>query len=120
MIFGVGPTGVFLTNPLENVPEGILSDQLCSDSELLVRRCDVISRASSSPVVGVGGIEVDCELEQLTQHSDERWDRFNVLGQVGVGLSRSPSFIESLDRVVAQRDTATRRKPSIRMSWINL
>jgi len=79
MIFGVGPSRIYLTNPLENVPEEILSGQLCSDSELLVRRGDIIARASSQCQAG---IEVDCELGLLTQHADDRWDHFNVLGQV--------------------------------------
>ena len=80
MIFGVGPSGVYLTNPLENVPVETLSDQLCSESELLIRRGDVIARASSQATSNFD--VVDCDLELLTRHADERWDQFNVLGQV--------------------------------------
>lgn len=32
MVFGVGPRGVYLTNPLECVDEGALWHHLCSDS----------------------------------------------------------------------------------------
>ena len=80
MIFGVGPSGVYLTNPLQNVPEQILSEQLSSPSELLVRRNDVIIRASQSAAVGF--VDADCDLSLLSRHADERWDQLNVLGQV--------------------------------------
>ena len=79
MIFGVGPSGVYLTNPLENVPAEILLEQLSSPSELLVRRSDVIVRASSQCS---GFVDNDCDLSLLAHHSDERWDHLNVLGQV--------------------------------------
>jgi hypothetical protein len=79
MIFGVGPSGVYLTNPLENVPAEILLEQLSSPSELLVRRSDVIVRASSQCS---GFVDNDCDLSLLAHHTDERWDHLNVLGQV--------------------------------------
>lgn len=78
MIFGVGPKSVYLTNPLESVSVSILSEQLSSPSELLVRRGDVTSRA---PHV-IGCVDPECDLSLLSQNSDERWDHFNVLGQV--------------------------------------
>ena len=31
MVFGVGPNGVYLTNPLESVSEDLVSEQLCRD-----------------------------------------------------------------------------------------
>jgi hypothetical protein len=85
MIFGVGPSGVYLTNPLENVPEEILLEQLSSPSELLVRRCDVMARTSCDGVArgSAGIVDADCDLSLLTRHEDQRWDHLNVLGQVG-------------------------------------
>ena len=72
MIFGVSPNGVFLTNPLENVREHTISQQLCSNSELLVRRSDIVSRWHPT-----------CDLQILAEiETDERWDQLNVLGQV--------------------------------------
>ena len=72
MIFGVSSNGVFLTNPLESVSEHVLIDQLSSQSQLLVRRSDIISRWYPT-----------CDLQILAEvESDERWDNFNVLGQV--------------------------------------
>jgi hypothetical protein len=77
MIFGVGPNGVYLTNPLDCVSEDLISEQLCSPSELLVRRADVLYRFDPST----------CDLSELTVCRDERWDEYNVLGQV-VNLMR--------------------------------
>jgi len=71
MIFGVSSNGVFLTNPLESVSEHILIDQLSSPSQLLVRRSDIVSRWYPT-----------CDLQILAENPDERWDNFNVLGQV--------------------------------------
>ena len=71
MIFGVSPSGVFLTNPLESVSDQFLLDRLCSDSELLIRRSDIVSRYNPT-----------CDLQPLGDVEDERWDHFNVLGQV--------------------------------------
>lgn len=71
MIFGVGPNGVYLTNPLESVSEEILLDQLCSKSEILIRRSDVVSRWHPT-----------CDLQMLAETDDESWDNYNVLGQV--------------------------------------
>ena len=50
MVFGVGPNGVYLTNPLESVSEELVSTQLCSKSELLVRRSDVLYRFDPASV----------------------------------------------------------------------
>ncbi|KAG0717504.1 hypothetical protein GWK47_054309 [Chionoecetes opilio] len=71
MIFGVGPQGVYLTNPLECVSDCMLGDQLCTDSTLLVRRADVVSRWGSGD-----------KLVRLTRQEDPRWRDMNVLGQV--------------------------------------
>lgn len=72
MVFGVGPNGVYLTNPLESVSEELVSTQLCSKSELLVRRSDVLYRFDPAT----------CDLSELAELEDERWDEYNVLGQV--------------------------------------
>ena len=72
MVFGVGPNGVYLTNPLESVSEELMSEQLCSKSELLVRRADVLYRFDPA----------SCDLSELAEVDDERWDEYNVLGQV--------------------------------------
>ena len=72
MVFGVGPNGVYLTNPLESVSEELLSEQLCSASELLVRRTDLLYRFDPAC----------CDLGDLVDLEDERWDEYNVLGQV--------------------------------------
>ncbi|KAK3918450.1 Transcriptional regulator ATRX [Frankliniella fusca] len=71
MIFGVSHRGVYLTNPLECVSEENLHPQLCSPSELLVRRQDIVSRWSP-----------DTDLYRLAISSDIRWKQMNVLGQV--------------------------------------
>ena len=65
--------GIFLTNPQEIVPEQVLMEQLCSDSVLLVRRQDVVSRWPS---------DHGCDLTPLITHSDPRWRTFNVLGKI--------------------------------------
>lgn len=69
MIFGVGPQGVYLTNPLECVSDCMLGDQLCTDSVLLVRRSDVVGRWGNGD-----------KLVRLTQQDDPRWRDMNVLG----------------------------------------
>ena len=62
--------GVYLTNPQEIIPEPVIREQLCSDSLLLVRRQDVVSRWRES-----------CNLGILTQQEDDRWAELNVLGE---------------------------------------
>lgn len=71
MVYGVGPRGVYLTNPLEIVPEDMMMEQLSSDSVLLVRRQDVVSR-----------FQPTASLAPLMHHQDPRWCTMNVLGQV--------------------------------------
>ncbi|XP_070194238.1 uncharacterized protein [Littorina saxatilis] len=71
MVYGVGPRGVYLTNPLEIVSEETMMEQLCSDSVLMVRRQDVVSRFQPS-----------ASLAPLLRHLDPRWCTMNVLGQV--------------------------------------
>ena len=62
--------GVYLTNPLEIVPEETVMEQLVSDSVLLVRRQDVVSR-----------FQPTASLAPLLHHSDPRWCTMNVLGR---------------------------------------
>lgn len=71
MIFGVSHRGIYLTNPLECVSEENLHPQLCSPSELLVRRQDIVSRWVP-----------ETDLYRLAMSSDIRWKQMNVLGQV--------------------------------------
>lgn len=70
MIFGVGPEGVYLTNPLECVDPNQLWPQLSSESVLLVRSDDVISRWNQNT-----------DLPQLIQIDDVRWRKVNVMGK---------------------------------------
>lgn len=71
MVFGVGPSGLYLTNPLECVNEAGLWPQLSSPSVLKIRRADVIARWTPST-----------DLLPLIQQPDLRWKKLNVLGQV--------------------------------------
>jgi hypothetical protein len=47
-IYGVSDTSVYLTNPREKSPLPVIQQQLCSESVLLIRREDVVSRWSPS------------------------------------------------------------------------
>ncbi|XP_069672940.1 uncharacterized protein [Periplaneta americana] len=71
MVFGVGPRGIYLTNPVECVSEAALWPQLSSPSVLLVRRNDILSRWNEHT-----------NLRPLMTHRDQRWKYMNVLGQV--------------------------------------
>ena len=48
MIYGISDTSVYLTNPREDSPLSIIQQQLCSESVLLIRREDVVSRWTPS------------------------------------------------------------------------
>lgn len=69
MVFGVGPEGVYLTNPLECVEPELLWPQLCSESVLMVKREDVLARWTPQ------------EFEKLMTVGDIRWRRLNVVGE---------------------------------------
>ncbi|GFN95270.1 Gyrb_0 protein [Plakobranchus ocellatus] len=71
MVYGVSHQGLYLTNPLEIVSERSAMKQLCSDSVLMVRRQDIISRYRKTTDLG-----------ELLSHPDPRWSTMNVLGQV--------------------------------------
>ena len=95
MIFGVGPgrfgtPRIYLTNPLESVDEESLRDQLCSPSELLIRRNDVLQRWKVPNEEG-SHISPVSDLQNLCDQPDERWDHYNVLGQV-VNIIREEQF----------------------------
>ena len=105
MVFGVGPgrfgdPRVYLTNPLESVDEVTFCEQLCSPSELLIRRTDVLQRwkmsnEEASSVLPKQNLQILCE------QPDERWDHYNVLGQV-VNVIREEQFIK---RALQQQST---------------
>jgi hypothetical protein len=69
MVFGVGPRGIYLTNPVECVSEVALWPHLCSPSVLMVRRNDVLARWNERT-----------NLRPLMRHPDDRWKKMNVLG----------------------------------------
>ncbi|KAL6266342.1 hypothetical protein P5V15_003197 [Pogonomyrmex californicus] len=70
MIFGVGQAGIYLTNPLECLPEQLVWHQLVSPSILLIRRSDVLAHWNAS-----------MDLTPLAT-MDQKWRKLNVLGQV--------------------------------------
>lgn len=79
MIFGVGPKGIYLANPIECVDAGQLWPQLCSECVLLVRREDVVERWN--PV----------EMQKLMNVKGVRWRKLNVVGEwkfrcIGINL----------------------------------
>lgn len=69
-MFSFFATGVYLTNPLEIVPESVILEQLTSDSVLLVRRQDVVGRFRDW-----------CPLNEIIKQQDTRWRTMNVLGE---------------------------------------
>ena len=95
MIFGVGPgrfgtPRIYLTNPLESIDQDSFRDQLCSPSELLIRRNDVLQRWKVPKEDGTL-TSPNSDLQILCEQSDERWDHYNVLGQV-VNIIREEQF----------------------------
>ncbi|XP_011168070.1 uncharacterized protein LOC105201663 isoform X2 [Solenopsis invicta] len=70
MIFGVGQAGIYLTNPLECLPEQLLWHQLVSPSILLIRKTDVLAHWNENT-----------DLMPLAT-MDQKWRKLNVLGQV--------------------------------------
>ncbi|CAH1779784.1 unnamed protein product [Owenia fusiformis] len=71
MVYGVAHDGVYLTNPLDVASEERISRQLCSNSVLMIRRNDILTRYHE-----------DIDLGDLMSFPDERWRELNVLGQV--------------------------------------
>ncbi|XP_043281389.1 uncharacterized protein [Venturia canescens] len=70
MIFGVSQSGIYMTNPLECLPEQLVWHQLVSPSILLIKRADVLAHWNPST-----------DLTPLIR-LDQRWRKLNVLGQV--------------------------------------
>ena len=66
---GVLLSGLYLTNPLEIVPEEVVLEQLVSNSVLLVRRQDIVDRHRDTTDLG-----------DFLRHPDTRWRTINVLG----------------------------------------
>lgn len=71
MIYGVSYGSVYLTNPLECVKSSYLWPQLCSESVLLIKRDDVLSRWN-----------VKTDLKELMKIEDPEWNSLNVIGKV--------------------------------------
>ncbi|CAK1551479.1 unnamed protein product [Leptosia nina] len=71
MVFGVSPRGVYLCNPVECVPEGVVWSRLVSPSVLLVRSRDIVARFNP-----------ETDMSPLTAVPDIRFHKLNVLGQV--------------------------------------
>lgn len=69
MIYGVSEDGIHLTNPLECVSAEDLWPQLCSESVLLIKREDVLSRWNRE------------EFVKLMKVKDPGWRRLNVVGR---------------------------------------
>lgn len=85
MVYGVSSKGVYLTNPLEIVPVNVIMEQLTSDSVLLVRRQDVVSRFRDW-----------CPLNDIIKQADLRWRTMNVLGQIVHMLREHYSPVDQL------------------------
>lgn len=62
-IFGVTSDGVYLTNPSEVSKFSVIRQQLCSESVLLIRKEDVISRWS--PNIDLGLVDTEQEWKKL-------------------------------------------------------
>ncbi|KAL1129672.1 hypothetical protein AAG570_012617 [Ranatra chinensis] len=71
MVCGVDSRVIFLTDPVANVSEDILLEQLSRPSVLRISRDEIVSRWSP-----------DTDLRCLASHPDKRWHSYNVLGQV--------------------------------------
>ncbi|XP_051561330.1 uncharacterized protein LOC127445349 [Myxocyprinus asiaticus] len=72
LIFGVAPSAVFMTNPLDVVVEEEVHERLCSESVLLIRREDVLKRLTP-----------DVQLSQISdQNPDPRWTALHVEAKV--------------------------------------
>ncbi|XP_041060847.1 uncharacterized protein LOC121287227 [Carcharodon carcharias] len=72
MIFGVGAEGIYMTNPLEIEESSLVKRRLCSESLLLVRRQDVLSRLSDGSDFSM--------FTRLPDHS--LWEQLDVVGQI--------------------------------------
>ncbi|XP_069740677.1 uncharacterized protein [Narcine bancroftii] len=71
MIFGVGPEGIYMTNPLELMESHVVKRRLCSASLLLIREEDVLSHLPQ-----VAG---PCVLTEFQDHP--AWRELDVVGK---------------------------------------
>ncbi|XP_071508321.1 uncharacterized protein [Diadema antillarum] len=71
MIYGVDNKKVYMCNPLISEPIANIMEQLCSPSELLIRRDDIMKRYSP-----------DTDLRLIEAHHDVRWREMKVVDQV--------------------------------------
>uniref|UniRef100_A0A0K2U6Z4 Putative LOC100878358 [Megachile rotundata] n=1 Tax=Lepeophtheirus salmonis TaxID=72036 RepID=A0A0K2U6Z4_LEPSM len=71
MIFGVGPTGIYVTNPIVCAPEKFFLRYLSYPSEMVVDKSDILKRWHH-----------ETDLTPLRDIKDGRWREINVLGQV--------------------------------------
>ncbi len=89
MVWGVSGRDIFLTNPLEVLPDSSVIPQLDSPSELLIRREEIIQRFSSST-----------DLRHILSERrgfSKRWQDLNVLGQI-VNLLRENTVVTNDDQ----------------------
>ncbi|XP_044735640.1 uncharacterized protein LOC123297888 [Chrysoperla carnea] len=70
-IFGVSSTGIYLTDPVQCISEDVLHKKLTSDSILLIKRSDILSRWNKTTDLGA-----------LYNIEDKRWHRVNTLGKL--------------------------------------
>eukprot|EP00096_Caligus_rogercresseyi_P006777 TRINITY_DN2361_c0_g1_i3.p2 TRINITY_DN2361_c0_g1~~TRINITY_DN2361_c0_g1_i3.p2 ORF type:complete len:294 (+),score=79.28 TRINITY_DN2361_c0_g1_i3:554-1435(+) len=71
MIFGVGPSGVYGTNPIVCATEKFFIKYLSHPSEMAVSKAEVLEHWSNH-----------CDLSSLRDTKDRPWADLNVLGQV--------------------------------------
>ncbi|XP_078093092.1 uncharacterized protein LOC144508687 isoform X2 [Mustelus asterias] len=90
MVFGVDAEKIYMTNPLEIEENSLVKRRLCSESLLLVRRHDVLTRLA-------GGTDFSI-FKLLPNHS--LWEQLDVAGQVGWMVSQDAVTGEVSDYVV--------------------
>ncbi|XP_069740676.1 uncharacterized protein [Narcine bancroftii] len=89
MIFGVGPEGIYMTNPLELMESHVVKRRLCSASLLLIREEDVLSHLPQ-----VAG---PCVLTEFQDHP--AWRELDVVGQVARMIAGEDTRTEGLGSV---------------------
>ncbi|XP_048406006.1 uncharacterized protein LOC125461362 isoform X1 [Stegostoma tigrinum] len=72
MIFGVDSEGIYMTNPLEIERSSLVKQRLCSESQLLIRKQDIMSRLSGDPDFSL--------LKETVDHS--MWEELDVVEQI--------------------------------------
>ncbi|XP_043566920.1 uncharacterized protein LOC122560337 [Chiloscyllium plagiosum] len=77
MIFGVDSEGIYMTNPLEIERSSLVKQRLCSESQLLIRKQDIMSRLSGDPDFSLLKETVDCS----------KWEELDVVGQINQMVS---------------------------------